>query len=133
MTLWALARRGRGLWGLALESGAGRLGERTGARNVKHLNINSKWHHDVAMRTTLSLDDSLVDALKEQARLLNLPFEQVVNDALRRGLTPNLGEERAVYRLKPIPGGFLPGVDALKLNQLNDELETEEFMGREAQ
>ncbi len=85
------------------------------------------------MRTTLSLDDSLADALKEQARLLNLPFKQVVNDALRRGLAPNVGEERAAYRLKPIPGGFLPGVDALRLNQHNDELETEEFMGRHAQ
>lgn len=100
---------------------------------MRHLDITKERHQDDSMRTTLSLDDSLVDTLKEQARLLNLPFKQVVNDALRRGLAPNIGEERTAYRLKPIPGSFLPGVDALRLNQLNDELETEEFMGRQAQ
>ena len=71
----------------------------------------------------------MADALEEQARLLNLSFKQVVNDTLRRGLSPNTAEERAVFRVKPHRSGFLPGVDALRLNQLNDELETEEFRG----
>ena len=38
------------------------------------------------MRTTLTIDDDLADSLKEQARQNNLPFKQVVNETLRRGL-----------------------------------------------
>jgi len=81
------------------------------------------------MRTTLTLDDDLARQLKEIARRSGRPFKQVVNDALRRSLAS--GE-------KPLPRaprfvvearacGFRRGVDPLKLNQLSDELEIEEF------
>lgn len=84
------------------------------------------------MRTTLTLDDDVADSLKEQARLLNMPFKRVVNDALRRGMSPRVQEDRPVFRVTPLSGGFRPGVDLLKLNQLNDELETQSFTGRDA-
>ena len=80
------------------------------------------------MRTTLTLDDDIADSLKEQARLQNRPFKQVVNDALRRGLSPAGKEDRPPFRVKPFPGGFRPGIDPLKLNQLNDELQVQEFI-----
>ena len=80
------------------------------------------------MRTTLTLDDDLADALKERARLLDKPFKQVVNDALRRGLSPTPPEDRPVFEVKPICGGLLPGIDPLRLNQLYDQLETEDFL-----
>ncbi len=84
--------------------------------------------HDAAMRTTLTLDDDLADALRERARLLNVPFKQVVNDAIRRGLSPEAREAPAPrYRVVPIRSAFVRGVDPLKLNQLNDELEAESF------
>ena len=85
------------------------------------------------MRTTLTLDDDIAGFLREQARLQDRPFKQVVNDTLRRGMSPAAGEERPVYRVNPQRGGFRPGVDPLKLNQLNDELETQEFMGQDAE
>ena len=85
------------------------------------------------MRTTLTLDDDVADFLREQARLQDRPFKQVVNDTLRRGMSPAVREERAAYRVRPLPGGFRPGVDPLKLNQLNDELETQDFIGRDAE
>ncbi|MCY3799973.1 MAG: antitoxin [Chloroflexi bacterium] len=80
------------------------------------------------MRTTLTLDDDIADALREQARLLNKPFNQIVNDALRRGLSPSPPDDRPVFRVKPHHSGFKPGIDPLKLNQLNDQLEVEEFL-----
>ncbi len=80
------------------------------------------------MRTTLTLDDDLADALKQQAKLLDVPFKQVVNDALRRGLAPEAPEDRPVFRIQPLRGGFRPGIDPLKLNQLNDQLEVEDFL-----
>ena len=84
------------------------------------------------MRTTLTLDDDIAHSLKEQARLLNKPFKQVVNDALRRGMSPAVGETRAPYRVRPLHGGFAAGVDPEKLNQLNDELEVEDFLRTDA-
>ena len=82
------------------------------------------------MRTTLTLDDDLADSLREQARLQNKPFRRVVNDALRRGMSPGAKEiPMPRYRVIPNKGGLAPGVDPMKLNQLNDQLETEEFTG----
>ncbi|MCY3919318.1 MAG: antitoxin [Chloroflexi bacterium] len=83
------------------------------------------------MRTTLTLDDDLAAVLKEQARLLDKPFKQVVNDALRRGMAPAPPEDRPRFRIRPHHSGFAPGVDPLRLNQLYDQLEVEDFL-REA-
>ncbi len=81
------------------------------------------------MRTTLTLDDDLADALKERARLLDKPFKQVVNDTLRRGLSPSaVPEDRPAFVVKPNHSGLRPGIDPLKLNQLYDQLETEDFL-----
>ena len=80
------------------------------------------------MRTTLTLDDDIADSLKEKARLLSKPFKQVVNEALRRGMSPAIGERpRPEYRITPNRSGLTPGIDPLKLNQLNDQLEAEDF------
>ena len=85
------------------------------------------------MRTTLTIDEDVADSLRERARLLDRPFKRVVNDALRRGLSPALSEAPAPeYRVVPIHGGFVSGVDPLKLNQLNDEIEAEDFGAQSA-
>ena len=81
------------------------------------------------MRTTLTVDDDIADSLKEESRLLGKPFKQVVNDTLRRGMSPSVRETPEPYTVDPIDSGFAPGVDPLKLNQLNDQLEAEEFGG----
>ncbi|MCY4392327.1 MAG: hypothetical protein OXE43_09770 [Chloroflexi bacterium] len=89
------------------------------------------------MRTTLTLDEDIVATLKERARLLEKPFKQVVNEVLRRGLSdtpdeegepPSSDEERPVFRVKPIASGFAPGVDPLKLKEIDAELETQEIL-----
>ena len=80
------------------------------------------------MRITLTLDDDLADELKQRAKALGVPFEQVVNDTLRRGLGLEAPEDRPVFRVRPIRGGSRPGVDPMKLNQLNDQLEVEDFL-----
>ena len=97
---------------------------------VTHLAIKKLAHYDVHMRTTLTLDDDLAHALRERARLLNIPFRQAVNDALRRGLSPAIAETPSPeYRVTPHRSGFVQGVDPLKLNQLNDQLDAEAFAG----
>lgn len=84
------------------------------------------------MRTTLTLDDDVADALKERARHLEQPFKQVVNDALRSGLRPDAPQPAEPYRVRTHSTGFAPGVDPLRLNQLVDELEIEAYVQREA-
>ena len=80
------------------------------------------------MRITLTLDDDLADALEQRAKLLGVPFNQVVNDTLRRGLAPEAPEDRPVFRVRPFRGGFRPEIDPMKLNQLSDQLEVEDFL-----
>ncbi len=74
------------------------------------------------MRTTLTLDDDLAEALKERARRADQSFNQVVNDILRRGLSPALAEVEPGYVVRPHRSGFRPDVEPLRLNQINDQV-----------
>lgn len=86
------------------------------------------------MRTTLTLDDDVANDLKEQCRLLGKPFKQVVNETLRRGMSPATeAPQRPRFKVVPHQSGFKPGIDPLRLNQLNDELEVEEFQRKNIQ
>ena len=62
------------------------------------------------MRTTLTLDDDIADFLKRQARLLNKPFKEVVNETLRRGMSPTIGErsKARIPRSSQIAAGSPP-------------------------
>ena len=85
------------------------------------------------MRTTLTIEDDLARTLRERARLLNLSFKQVVNDTLRRGISPAASHEPVPrFEVRPIHSGFVTGVDPLKLNQLNEQLESEAFIRQSA-
>ena len=86
------------------------------------------------MRTTLTLDPDVADALKEQAGREGKPFKQVVNDLLRRGMALDKGQRAKTkpFRVKPHRGGVKSGVDLLKLNQLADDLEAEDFIADQA-
>ena len=80
------------------------------------------------MRTTLTLDDDVADLLKASAKLRDKPFKAVVNEALRRGMAPGAQEvERPRFRIVPNRSRLAPGVDPLRLNQLADQLEAEDF------
>ncbi|MCP9926751.1 CopG family transcriptional regulator [Cyanobium sp. CH-040] len=83
------------------------------------------------MRTTLTLDDDLAEALSRSARLSGRSFKDVVNAAIRRGLAA--GEHpadggREPFVVQPQACGLMPGIDPLRLNQLVDQLEAEQFM-----
>ena len=79
-----------------------------------------------SMRTTLTIDDDIADFLKEQSRLNEKSFKQIVNETLRRGMSPETSlKRRKPFRVKPVRGGYMPGVDPMNpkdlLNQLDDE------------
>ena len=74
------------------------------------------------------MDDDVAESLREQARLQDSTFKQVVNDALRRGLSPDARDiPTREYRVAPNNSALAPGIDPMKLNQINDELEASTF------
>ncbi|MFM7514154.1 MAG: CopG family transcriptional regulator [Cyanobium sp.] len=77
------------------------------------------------MRTTLTLDDDLAEALNRAARLTGRSFKAVVNDTLRRGLAQSGSGTAKLepFVVEPQSCGWMPGIDPLRLNQLLDGLE----------
>jgi len=76
------------------------------------------------MRTTLTLDPDVARMIREQVHRVRKPLKQVVNDALRRGLTGPAGRRpRKAYRVQPHAARLQPGLDHGRLNALVDELE----------
>jgi len=85
------------------------------------------------MRTTLALDDALARELQRRAVESGRTFEEVVNEALLRGLSQTAPRRR--YRLRTASlGGPRPGVDlthALALaGALEDGETARELAGR---
>jgi hypothetical protein len=81
------------------------------------------------MRTTLTLDPDVAMKLKRTMAKKKITLKAAVNDALRAGLAN--GDKPPVHEFKVEPihsGGFLPGIDPNRLNQLVDELQVEEFV-----
>lgn len=77
------------------------------------------------MRTTLTLDADVADRLRALARERGLPFKQVVNAVLRRGLHDGPGAA-PTFRVEARPLGLRPGVDLDRALDLAARLEDEE-------
>jgi Arc/MetJ family transcription regulator len=97
---------------------------------MMHLDINIRMHQDATMRTTLTIDDDVARELTRLAGDMRGGLRSTVNQLLRRGLSvgarPDAKQKRFVVHAQAC--GFLPGIDALRLNALNDELETDAFV-----
>lgn len=86
------------------------------------------------MRTTLTIDDDLAGILKRRSRELGKPFKELVNTALRKGLSEVSGNH-AIPTIRVRPHDFgktKAGLDFDRLHQLVDELEMEEFLAKES-
>ena len=79
-------------------------------------------------RTTLTLDSDLARALRQRAHDSRRSFKDVVNEAIRSGLSAGRSPGRRPYRLKAHHlGGVRPGIDldkALQLAAALDDAET---------
>ncbi len=80
-----------------------------------------------AMRTTLTLEDTVAERLRQEAALGRQSFKEIVNDALRRGLGIDRPKPYAPFQVRPHSSAFRSGIDSARLNQLVDELEAEDF------
>lgn len=89
-----------------------------------HLDITEREHHDVNMRTTVTLDDDLAEQILDLAHRRKEPFKTVLNESLRRGLSgggPPRGQKPFVVRARPMR--LRAGLDEAKLSQIAEELE----------
>ena len=75
------------------------------------------------MRTTLTLDPDVAQTLRTRMATRKAPMKQVINEALRRGLSIEPESPSKPFRVKAYSLGMQPGIDILKLNQLADELD----------
>jgi hypothetical protein len=79
----------------------------------------------------VTLEPDLAKKIKALAHRRGLSFKQALNEALRRGLTaPSRPDARTRYTVEPHEGGFRPGIDSGKLNQLADQLEAEDLVAK---
>jgi len=81
------------------------------------------------VRTTLSINDAILQQLRELARKSRKPFRQVVEETLALGLTRQ-GKRKASrdFRVRSHSLGLKPGFGGVRLNQLYDQLEAEETL-----
>jgi hypothetical protein len=78
------------------------------------------------MRTTLTLEKDVAEKLKRRMIETKRTLKDTVNEALRIGLGQERDRTRPPrFRVDPIPGSFLPGIDHDRMNQLADQLEAE--------
>ena len=78
------------------------------------------------MRTTLTLDDSIAQALKDRAHRSGRSFKEVVNETLRLGLSAPHGPPKRWSQRTVSLGGPAPGVDLTRALALAGALEDEE-------
>ena len=77
------------------------------------------------MRTTLTLQDDVLKLARQRAARENRPLKDVINEALRVGLTPERGDgvQRYRFKLKTVRGRTMPGVDLHDRDKLFDLME----------
>ena len=79
------------------------------------------------MRTTLTIDPDVQKLLEQEVARSRRPLKQVVNEALRRGLTRSGDRARKVV-VKVSESRLRPGYDPSSFNALSDELEDAEVL-----
>lgn len=81
------------------------------------------------MRTTLTLDRDVADRLEREMRRTGKGMKATINEALRTGLgIAGKPVKPPPFKVTAFVSGLQPGIDPDKMNQLVDQLETEEFL-----
>ena len=80
------------------------------------------------MRTTINIEDDVLDQARKVAAKLQQPFRRVVNEALRAGLqTVENDKQSKPYKTKPVKMGLKPGLCIDNIQELLAQVEGEDF------
>jgi hypothetical protein len=78
------------------------------------------------MRTTLNINDALLDELKERARQDKRPMTKIVEETLRKGLSATSPTSAPKKSIRTYAVGIKPAYQGMSMNQLYDQLESED-------
>lgn len=79
------------------------------------------------MRTTVDIDDTLLQRLRDDAHRLGIPFRAMLHRVLYRGLEADAAPHEIVYRTPSVKlGQVREGVNLVKALQLSAALEDDE-------
>ena len=80
------------------------------------------------MRTTLSIDDDVIERARAVAAKLNQPFKVIVNEALRAGLDQvEQPARQRRYRTKPHKMGLRQGYNLDNIQELLAQVDGEDY------
>ena len=80
------------------------------------------------MRTTVTLEADVMQLIRRAMERSRKSFKQVLNEAARRGLKGEGGEDIPAFVVKARPMGLRSGIDPARLRDLDDDLEVQEFL-----
>jgi hypothetical protein len=83
------------------------------------------------MRTTITIEPDVEMLLAQEVQRSRKPFKEVVNEALRRGLTRSRTRTPKAV-LKVFDSRLRPGYDPRSFNKLADELEDEAVIEKDS-
>ncbi len=83
------------------------------------------WHHDAIMRTTIDINDALLQELRQKAAEEKKPFRRVVEETLQKGMRPAPAAETSPIQLPVYELGLKAAYRGMSLNQLYDQIEAE--------
>jgi hypothetical protein len=78
------------------------------------------------MRTTLNINDALLDELKERARQEKRPMTKIIEETLRNGLSTSRSKPLKKRKIRTHAVGIKPAYRGMSMNQLYDQLESED-------
>jgi mRNA-degrading endonuclease RelE of RelBE toxin-antitoxin system len=76
------------------------------------------------MRTTVDIQDAILEQLREMADERKRPFKEILHETLQRGLASKASKPRRV-RIQPFRVGIKSSYRGMSMNQLYDQLEAE--------
>ncbi len=75
------------------------------------------------MRTTLTLDDDILEQVKTISRKNKKPFKDLINQILRSGLAAFQGTKTKKYKTKSRPMGLHKGLSIDNISEVLESLE----------
>jgi hypothetical protein len=86
---------------------------------------------DAYMRTTLSINDALLEEVRRRAGRSGRTFRQVLEETIALGLASSeKAKSRTRVRVQPRPLGLKAVYHKMSLNQLYDQVEAERTAGK---
>lgn len=82
------------------------------------------------MRTTINISDGILSELRERARQRRRPFREILEETIQRGLGSSPSSSAKKVALQTYCVGIKPAYQGLSMNQLYDQIESEEARRR---